>query len=429
MDIKSEIKNMLLNKIGKWYLQGWIIAILFVLFPLILPPFLGIIIIIFQNIHINQFIDECQKLNEQNIEIERRTKELDVRESSMLESVQTNAKAILREKYEVTEKECEKIKQEATEQIDLMNKKVEYIQLEIIDLENQKKAYVNEIEALNTKLEFSKQEIEKTNLNRNIYQSNQLKYVENQLLHIDMMLDGHDFEHYFADLLLKIGYEKAEVTPGSGDFGVDILAERDGIKFAIQCKRYSQPVGVSAVQEVYSGMSHYHCNVGIVVTNIYYTPQAQAHAKAINVVLWDREYISKQLKIIYDLENKDTIESYNNTPSSVAISNAEKLITSESSVKQIEVKGIEAMKAKHSQIGAGKYVFGKNIPLGDYNLKVICGNGFLTLGNENENYVYLGIEDGSAKTYNNLSNESMDWFSLDGNLICEITKSTILNVL
>ena len=50
------------------------------------------------------------------------------------------------------------------------------------------------------------------------------------------LLDGHEFEYYCADLLRKRGFKEVEVTKGSGDYGIDILAERDGVTYAIQCK-------------------------------------------------------------------------------------------------------------------------------------------------------------------------------------------------
>ena len=49
-------------------------------------------------------------------------------------------------------------------------------------------------------------------------------------------LEGHEFEHYCAELLRKKGFIEVEVTKGSGDYGADILAEKDGVTYAIQCK-------------------------------------------------------------------------------------------------------------------------------------------------------------------------------------------------
>ena len=60
-------------------------------------------------------------------------------------------------------------------------------------------------------------------------------------------MEGHDFEFFCAELLEQQGFMDVEVTRGSGDFGVDILAEKDGVTYAVQCKRYNSPVGVEAV--------------------------------------------------------------------------------------------------------------------------------------------------------------------------------------
>ncbi len=48
-------------------------------------------------------------------------------------------------------------------------------------------------------------------------------------------------------------FKSVEVTRGSGDYGVDVLAEKEGVTYAVQCKRYDGPVGVKAVQEAYAG--------------------------------------------------------------------------------------------------------------------------------------------------------------------------------
>ena len=61
-------------------------------------------------------------------------------------------------------------------------------------------------------------------------------------------LEGHDFEYFCADILRANGFLEVEVTKGSGDFGADILAEKDGITYAVQCKCYDKPIGVKAVQ-------------------------------------------------------------------------------------------------------------------------------------------------------------------------------------
>lgn len=104
-------------------------------------------------------------------------------------------------------------------------------------------------------------------------------------------MEGHDFEYFCAELLKKRGFQEVEVTKGSGDYGVDILAEKEGITYAIQCKCYSAPVGVGAVQEAYAGRDYYDCMVGAVLTNQYFTAPAVEAAKKLKILLWDRGYL------------------------------------------------------------------------------------------------------------------------------------------
>ncbi len=106
-------------------------------------------------------------------------------------------------------------------------------------------------------------------------------------------LEGHDFEYYCADLLRNSGYQNVRVTRGSGDFGVDILAERDGVTYGIQCKRYDRPIGVFAVQQVYAGKDFYHLMVGAVMSNQSFTPAAHTMAERLNILLWDRSFLQE----------------------------------------------------------------------------------------------------------------------------------------
>ena len=112
---------------------------------------------------------------------------------------------------------------------------------------------------------------------------------------IDLM-EGHDFEYYCAELLRLRGFQEVEVTKGSGDYGIDILAEKDGVTYAIQCKCYAAPVGVKAVQEAYAGRDYYDRMVGAVLTNQYFTQPAVEAAKKLKILLWDRGYLESMLE-------------------------------------------------------------------------------------------------------------------------------------
>ena len=91
-----------------------------------------------------------------------------------------------------------------------------------------------------------------------------------------------------SSLLRKNNFGNVEVTQGSGDHGIDILAEKDGITYAIQCKCYSKDIGNAAVQQAHTGKSIYKKDIAVVLTNRGFTQQAKEEAEMIGVKLWDR---------------------------------------------------------------------------------------------------------------------------------------------
>lgn len=96
--------------------------------------------------------------------------------------------------------------------------------------------------------------------------------------------DGRAFEQHVKNLLIKHGYRVTE-TPGSGDFGVDLIASKQDRKLAVQVKNYAKPVGVSAVQEVASGKRYYGADHAWVVSRSGFTKGAKQLAKVAQVQL------------------------------------------------------------------------------------------------------------------------------------------------
>lgn len=102
----------------------------------------------------------------------------------------------------------------------------------------------------------------------------------------DEGMSGIEYEKYVASRLLRRGFKKAEVTPGSGDFGADIVGkDKHGRKVCVQCKKYQGSVGVSAVQEVIAATRYYKCEYGMVVTTSTFTPAAKKMAAQTGVIL------------------------------------------------------------------------------------------------------------------------------------------------
>jgi len=115
-----------------------------------------------------------------------------------------------------------------------------------------------------------------------------MDFVSNSGGNFDLM-SGDQFEQFCAGLLREEGFEDVEVTKGSGDQGIDVLATRDSVRYGIQCKCYSSDIGNKAVQEAFAGKTYYGCHVAIVLTNRYFTPAARELASQTGVVLWDRD--------------------------------------------------------------------------------------------------------------------------------------------
>jgi restriction system protein len=93
-----------------------------------------------------------------------------------------------------------------------------------------------------------------------------------------------EFEAFCAEELKRSGWS-AHATRRSRDQGVDVIAEKPGIRVVLQCKLYSNPVGNKAVQEAAAAKAFEHAHYCAVVTNSSYTPAAEQLAAANKVLL------------------------------------------------------------------------------------------------------------------------------------------------
>ncbi|MBO9581442.1 MAG: restriction endonuclease [Sphingobium sp.] len=93
-----------------------------------------------------------------------------------------------------------------------------------------------------------------------------------------------EYERHCADLLRVEGW-KIQETPATRDGGADFVAEKEKVRLVVQCKRYSQPVGNKAVQEVTAAVRLYGGNVACVVAPTGFTKQAQQEATGLSVHL------------------------------------------------------------------------------------------------------------------------------------------------
>lgn len=126
-----------------------------------------------------------------------------------------------------------------------------------------------------------------------IYLFSRLK--KSGMLEIDKMT-GPEFEKRLSILFSNLGYKVRESGKPTGDYGVDLVIEKNDIKTAVQAKCYKrQLVGEDAVREVYSGKNYYNCSEAIVITNSNFSRMAWQLAKSNKVKLWNRNYLTKVL--------------------------------------------------------------------------------------------------------------------------------------
>jgi HJR/Mrr/RecB family endonuclease/cell division protein FtsB len=217
------------------------------------------------------------KKNEEEIEIlQSKKKELN-----------TDINFLVKQKNEINlDGEIFKLKQIQSETKDFQNKKKEIFE-SISKLQFQKEMLLSEIDELEDKQQRISQTI-----------NNTLKLGTSELSieYIDALGNGFDFEQCFATILGLLGYSDISITSGSGDFGIDVLANNDGILYGFQCKLYSTAVGNDAIQQAYAGRNHYNCNIAVVVTNNYFTDQAKKQAQENRVILWDRNTLKEKIR-------------------------------------------------------------------------------------------------------------------------------------
>jgi len=123
-------------------------------------------------------------------------------------------------------------------------------------------------------------------------------------------LHSNDFENYIADMYLKIGY-KTEKVGGSYDGGIDVIAEKEGIKHYIQCKKYiTSKVSVGDVRNFAGALiDKLSQGKGIFITTNIFTTEAVKFAEDKPIELIDGDELLRLVKLANKeneiIENKE----------------------------------------------------------------------------------------------------------------------------
>ena len=114
-------------------------------------------------------------------------------------------------------------------------------------------------------------------------------------------MDPYQFEEYIGGLLEEEGFS-IEMTPKSGDFGVDLIAKRENRKVAVQVKYYREgnKVGVQDLNQVLGGRNYYNCDTAMMVTSSSLTNSAWELANNTDRVwIWENINIKKRENKLY----------------------------------------------------------------------------------------------------------------------------------
>jgi hypothetical protein len=94
-------------------------------------------------------------------------------------------------------------------------------------------------------------------------------------------LTPHDFEAEVLELFRAHGF-RGELTPGSGDEGIDLELWKEGRRSIAQCKRYRLPVGQPALRDFVGAMRGAGVDTGYFVTTSAFTEPALRWVEALD---------------------------------------------------------------------------------------------------------------------------------------------------
>lgn len=104
-----------------------------------------------------------------------------------------------------------------------------------------------------------------------------------------------EFEEFLRDVFVMLGYA-VEMTPPTGDHGVDLIVSRGGHRCAVQAKGWAANVGNQSIRDVYFGKCYYQCGSCAVITNSGFTRKAIEAAEPVDCMLVDRASIDMLIR-------------------------------------------------------------------------------------------------------------------------------------
>ncbi len=107
-------------------------------------------------------------------------------------------------------------------------------------------------------------------------------------------MSGLAFEKLVGRLMEKQGYKVGNLR-ASNDYGVDLIANKEKDRTAVQVKRSKHKITRKAISDAVAGMKYYKCTKPMVVTNNRFTEDAREFARGTECILIDRPILIQWL--------------------------------------------------------------------------------------------------------------------------------------
>lgn len=108
------------------------------------------------------------------------------------------------------------------------------------------------------------------------------------------MTKGKQFEVYIGGFLIYQG-NQVTFTKEGGDYGADLVIERDRVRTVVQCRQRKENTGVNAVQAVHSAKDVYHATRALIVSTSEFAKPALNLANIHGVECWDWHRLLEEL--------------------------------------------------------------------------------------------------------------------------------------
>lgn len=153
-------------------------------------------------------------------------------------------------------------------------------------------------------IQFTSIFIDKTQKNKKSSSINKF-HSDRAILEKLRKLTPTEFEDYIVFLFSQLGF-KAERVGGSYDGGIDVIAEKDGIKHYIQCKKFiTSQVSVGAIRDFYGALvDKLSTGKGYFITTNKFTLEAEKFAETKAIELIDGYGLMKYIKMS-ELDNEE----------------------------------------------------------------------------------------------------------------------------